>query len=120
MQGSEACGHRRVTVRTALLVLPPWLAVIVTLVLLETRWVVMVNVAEVEPAATVTLDGTFAAELLLLLTLTVVADVAATLNITVPCEVEPPVTVAGFSVSELSVTPPEGALTVSVVFSVFP
>ena len=102
------------------MVLPPWLAVIVTLVFLKTRWVETVNVAEVEPAATVTLDGTLATELLLLLRETVVADAGAALSVTVPCEEEPPLTLVGFSVSELSVTPLEGALTVRVVLSVIP
>lgn len=79
----------------------------------------MVSVADVFPAATVTLEGTVATDVLLLLNATVVADVGAALNVTVPVELEPPLTRVGLSVSELSVTP-VGAVTVSVAPSVVP
>ena len=79
-------------------------AVIVALVLLDTRDVLTVNVAEVAPAGTVTLLGTAAAEVLLLDRLTVVAELAAADRVTVPCELEPPLTLVGFSVIELSVS----------------
>ena len=49
----------------------------------------------------------------------VVADVGAALSVPVPRELEPPLTLAGLSVSELSVTP-VGAVTVSVAPSVAP
>ena len=107
------------TVSTTVFELPPTVAVIVTLVLLETRCVLMVNVADVFPAATVTLEGTVATDVLLLLNATVVADVGAALSVTVPVELEPPLTLVGLSVSELSVTP-VGAVTVSVAPSVVP
>ncbi len=52
-----------------------------------------VNVALVAPAATVTLDGTVAAAVLLL-------ESAGPLNVTVPVEGVPPMTLVGFSVSD--------------------
>lgn len=100
--------------------LDPSVAVITAGVVVVTVCVLTVNDALVEPAGTVTLEGTVATELLVLLTLTAVADVGATLSVTVPCDDEPPLTVVGLSVSELSVTPPEGALTVSDALSVLP
>lgn len=90
---------------------------IVTLVLLETRCVLIVNVADVLPAATVTFEGTVAVDVLLLLNAIVVADVGAALSVTVPVELEPPLTLVGSSVNELNVTP-MGALTVSIALSV--
>jgi hypothetical protein len=93
--------------------------VIVTLVALETRCALMVNVADVVPAVTVTQEGTVATDVLLLLSVTVVADVGAALSVTMPRELEPPLTLAGLSVSEISVTP-VGAVTVSVAPSVAP
>jgi len=57
------------------------------------------NVALVDPAATVTLDGTVA-ELLLLERFTVVPPLgAAPLRVTVPVEEEPPFTLPGVSVT---------------------
>ena len=66
-----------------------------------TALVPTVKVALVAPATTVTLDGTVAA-LLLLLESTTTAPLAgaAPLNVTVPVEEFPPVTVAGFSETE--------------------
>ena len=56
------------------------------------------NVALVDPAATVTLDGTVA-EVLLLERLTVTPPLgAAPLRVTVPVEADPPVTLLGLSV----------------------
>ena len=78
------------------------------------------NVADVLPAVTVTLEGTVTTEVLLLLNVTTVEDVGAALRVTVPVELEPPVTLAGLSVSELSVTPALGALIVSVAVRVVP
>jgi hypothetical protein len=95
-------------------------AVIVALVLLETRDVPTLNVAEVAPAATVTLLGTVAAEVLLLDRVTVVAELAAAERVTVPCELEPPLTLVGFSVIELSVGWFETVMTVRVAVKVLP
>jgi len=70
-----------------------------------TALVLTVNVALVAPAATVTLDGTRAAVVLLLESATdAPPDGAAPLNVTVPVDEFPPVTLVGFSASELSVT----------------
>jgi hypothetical protein len=91
-----------------------------TLLFEDTRWVFTVKLALVCPAATVTLEGTVATDVLLLLNVTAVEDVGAALRVTVPVELEPPVTLVGLRASELSVTPPLGALTVRVAFSVVP
>jgi hypothetical protein len=72
-----------------------------------------VNVALVAPAATVTLAGTVAAAVLLLPSVTAAPPAgAALLSITVPVEEAPPVTLAGFRVTE--VTTAAGGFTVSV------
>jgi hypothetical protein len=96
------------------LVTPLYLAVIVTGVLLDTREVVIVKVALLLPAATVTLAGTLAADVLLLLNVTSTVLPVGTLpvNLTVPVEVEyaPPLTLVGFRVSVLNA----GGITVSV------
>lgn len=84
-----------------------------TLVFEDTHCVFTVKLALVCPADTVTLDGTVATDGLLLLNATAVADVGAALSVTVPVELEPPLTLVGLSVSELSVTP-AGAVTVKV------
>jgi len=66
-----------------------------------TTLVVTVNVAAVAPAATVTLAGTVAADVLLLETATTAPPAGAgPFKVTVPAEENPPVTVDGFSVSE--------------------
>ena len=66
-----------------------------------TALVLTVNVALVAPAATVTLDGTLAAVVLLLESVTSAPpDGAAPLSVTVPVEEFPPVTLVGFSESE--------------------
>jgi hypothetical protein len=63
--------------------------------------VLTVNVAVVAPAATVTLDGTVAAAVLLLESATVAPPAGAgPLNATVPVEGVPPMTLVGFSVSD--------------------
>jgi hypothetical protein len=65
-----------------------------------TAVVVTVKVAVVAPAATVTLAGTVA-DALLLDKLTAAPPVgAALLSVTVPVELEPPVTAAGFKLRE--------------------
>jgi hypothetical protein len=84
--------------------------VIVALVVAETVNVVTVKVAEVAPAATVTVAGTFAF-VLLEERLTIVPPVgAAVFNVTVPVEFTPPIRVVGARESPLSPT----GLTVSV------
>src|SRR5215510_9607601 len=60
-----------------------------------------VKVALLAPAATVTLAGTVATPVLLLDRATTAPPVGAALvSVTVPCDVLPPVTLVGFSVSE--------------------
>ena len=61
-----------------------------------TGMVVMVNVAVVALAATVTLAGTGAAELLLANVTTAPPAGAAELNVTVPVDILPPTTLVGF------------------------
>ena len=66
-----------------------------------TALVLIVKVALLFPAGTVTLEGTLAAAVLLLESATCAPPAGAVpLNVTVPVEEFPPVTVAGFSVSE--------------------
>ncbi len=72
--------------------------------------VLTVNVALVTPAATVTLDGTLAAVVLLLERVTTAPpDGAAPLSVTVPVEEFPPVTLVGLTESEESVAAGGGA-----------
>ena len=90
----------------------PYTAVMVTDVDDATPRVVMVNVALLEPAVTMTLAGTWAAAVLLLCKVTVAPPAgAAPFNVTVPVELFPPTTDVGFLVNVDNV----GALTVSVV-----
>jgi len=73
----------------------------VTVVDAATALVLTVNVALVAPAATVTLEGTLAAAVLLLESVTCAPPVGAgPLSVTVPVEEFPPVTLVGFSESE--------------------
>jgi len=66
-----------------------------------TALVATVKVALVAPAATVTLAGVLATAVLLLESVTVAPpDGAAALKVTVPVDEFPPVTLAGFKVSE--------------------
>ena len=70
-----------------------------------TALVLTVNVALVAPAATVTLDGTLAAVVLLLESVTTAPpEGAAPLNVTVPVEEFPPVTLVGFTETAERVT----------------
>jgi len=80
-----------------------------------------VKVAVVAPAATVTLDGTMATFVLLLVSATCAPPGgAAPLNVTVPVEdCVPPVTLVGFSVSEDAVGS-GGDVTVSVAVWITP
>lgn len=102
----ETVGSAGTTVRDADLLVPPYDAVMVTAVEEATWFVAAVNVAVVEPAGTVTLDATVAAEVLLLESRTCAPPAGAgPLKVTVPVDdCDPPVTVAGFSVREVSVT----------------
>jgi hypothetical protein len=89
----------------------------VTSVELTTGVVVIVNVALVLPLATVTLAGTLAAVALSLLSCTTTPPVGAgPLNVTVPWEVDPPVTPVGIAASELNT----GGLTASEAVLVTP
>ena len=73
----------------------------VTVLEAVTALVLTVNVALVAPAATVTLEGTVAAPVLLLESVTCAPpDGAGPLSVTVPVEEFPPVTLVGFSESE--------------------
>ena len=81
-----------------------------TVVDIATALVLTENVALVAPAAIVTLDGVLAAVVLLLESVTTAPpDGAAPVNVTVPVEEFPPVTLVGFSVSEESVGAGGGA-----------
>ena len=91
------------TVSVALWIVPN-VPVIVTGVLVATAKVVAVKLADVLPAVTVTVDGTEATVVLLLWRATIAPPVgAAPLRVTVPVELLPPPTEAGFNVSVLSV-----------------
>jgi len=98
-------GGAGVTVSEADLVTPLYIPEMVTVVDAATALVLTVNVALVAPATTVTLDGTLAATVLLLESVTTAPpDGAAPLNVTVPVEEFPPVTLVGFSETEERVT----------------
>ena len=82
---------------------------------MPTATVVTVNVALVAPAATVTLAGTVATDVLLLLSVTTAPPVgAALLNVTVPVEELPPVTLVGFRLTDETA----GAFTVKAALCV--
>jgi hypothetical protein len=115
---SDGCvRHQRVTVRTADLVTPALVPEIVALVVLRTRFVVTVKVAAVVPAAMVTLDGTVATVVLLLVSWTVIpVGGAAPLRVTVPVDELPPMTFDGFNFNEDNV----GRVIVNVAVFVTP
>lgn len=99
------------TVRLAVRLTPPAVAVIVTVVCAVTDVVVAVNVALVAPAAMVTLAGT-AADVLELASETETPPLGAALvRVTVPVEDEPPATLVG---ERLTVERLAGGFTVSV------
>src|SRR5882757_4951481 len=104
-----------VTVSEPVCVTPVDNAEIVTGVELATAIVVTCTVARLSPAATVTLAGTVAAEVLLLDRETTVPPVGAgPLSITVPVDGFPPLTLVGLTVSALRVGPGGGwGMTVS-------
>jgi hypothetical protein len=100
-----------VTVKVADLVAPAYVPEITTLVFDDTLCVLTVKLALVWPADTVTLDGTVAADVLLLVRVTVAPpEGAAALRVTVPVELFPPLTLVGFKVSEERVTLPTGVI----------
>ena len=91
------------TVKLALRLTPLKAAVIVTAVLAVTDRVVTPKVALVAPAATVTVAGTVATLVLLLVSVTTAPpDGAARVRLTVPWELFPPATVVGLSAIEAS------------------
>ena len=98
----------------AVLLAPPYDAVIVAEVDAVTAVVVTVNVALVEPAGTVTLAGTVAADAVLERLTTAPPLGAAPLSVTVPVEDEPPLTLVGFNETDESVGVPEDGVMVSV------
>ena len=82
-----------------------------------TAEVVIVNVALVAPAATVTLAGTWAAVVLLLVRVTTAPpDGAGPVKVTVPVDEVPPITEAGLRLTEVSAA----AVTVRVAVFVTP
>ena len=76
-----------------------YVAVMVAVVFAPTAVVVMVKFALVAPAATVTLAGTVAELELLLNATTAPPDGAALVSVTVPCELLPPTTEVGFTLT---------------------
>lgn len=70
---------------------------------LVTEYVVTLKAALDWPEGTVTVTGTVAAAVLLLVNVTLMFDVAEVLRVTVPVEGLPPVTVEGLSVTEVTV-----------------
>jgi hypothetical protein len=105
------------TVNSAVFVVPPSRAEIVTGVEVPTPKAVTVNVAEVEPAATVTDAGTVAADVSELVSETLEPpEGAGPLSVTVPVEVAPLVTVVGLSVTDDGT----GGTTVNVACRVAP
>ena len=86
-----------------------------------TEVVVTVKLALVAPAGTVTLAATIATALLLLESVTTAPPDGATLvSVTVPCDVPPPVTLAGLSVNVLRLAGGGTGVTVSVVVRLAP
>ncbi len=92
------------TVRIVVRVVAPSVAEIVTEVAVVTADVVIVNVAVVAPAATVTDAGTFAAVLSSEMATLIPPAGAAADRVTVPVEFTPPITVAGDLETDCSVT----------------
>jgi hypothetical protein len=110
-----------VTVRAAVRVTPPALAVIVTEVDAVTALVGIAKFALVAPCATETLAGTVATAVLLLDSDTTrPPDGAADVRVTVPCEEVPPFTLAGFTATAESDAGAAGGETVSVALRVAP
>jgi hypothetical protein len=103
------------TVSVPVLLTPPADAVTTTAVWFATGVVVIVNVADVVPAATVTVAGTCAVDALLLDSATTVPPVgAAAFSVTVPVDDAPPITEVGLSVSVLTDTVTAAKLAVAL------
>src|SRR5262245_28897180 len=97
------------------------LPVIVTVVGVETALVFTVNVPLVEPAAIVMLEGTVAAAVLSLDSVTTAPPEGAALSsVAVPCDVPPPATLFGFNVREVSDSAGVTVVTNNVVDAVTP
>jgi hypothetical protein len=110
-----------VIVRTALPVVPPNAPLMVAVVEAVTDPVVMVKVALVAPDATVTVAGTVAAAVLLLVSVTTAPPAGAPpVNVTVPCEAAPPATLAGLTASDDNEAAVGGAVTVNTALRVMP
>ena len=98
-----------------------YLAVMFADVVINTSPVFTGNVALLAPGGTVTLEGTLAAELLLVSATRAPPAGAAALSVTVPVEdCSPPTTVAGFKLSDATVGSGSGGFTVSVAVLVVP
>ena len=111
------------TVRIAVLVTPARTAEMVAAVEVAGAVVVTVKVALVAPAGTVTLAGTVAAAALLESDTTAPPLGAALVRVTLPNEVPPPVTLAGFSDTLLRLAAGGGGgtgVTVSVLVRLVP
>ena len=100
--------------RLAVDVVPFTVAVSVAETAVLTALVVTVNVADVCPAATVTVPGTLADELLDASPTTKPPVGAGPLRVTVPVEEDPPTTEAGFTVTDAT----EGDVTTSEALAV--
>ena len=97
-----------------------YLAVMFADVVINTSPVFTENVALLAPAGTVTLEGTLAAELLLVSATRAPPAGAGALSVTVPVEdCSPPTTLAGFKLSDATVGSGNG-FTVSVAVLVVP
>lgn len=94
------------------------MAEIVTFCVDDTEKVVIVKLALVAPAGTVTLAGVDATDVLLLESVTTTELEGALDKVTVPCEFEPPATLLGLKLSEERVI--GAGLIVSVAFFVTP
>ena len=86
-------------VKLVLLLTPPYDAPILTVTFLFVGAVLMLKLAELAPAGTVTFAGTDALAGLLLVSAITTAVAVTLLSVTVPTELEPPITVFGFRVS---------------------
>jgi len=88
---------------------PPSEPEIVTELVVLTLFVVTVKAAWVDPAETVTLEGTVASDVLLLVRVTTAPPLgAAALSVTVPVDESPPRRLVGLRVSDDSVAPEPG------------
>jgi hypothetical protein len=108
------------TVRVAVRVTPPALAVIVTGVDAVTALVAIPKVALVAPCATDTPAGTVAAVLLLDRDTAKPPAGAGDVSVTVPCDEAPPVTLVGFTDTVERAAGAAGGVTISVALRVAP